>query len=226
MNCFASANNLLLFIILRSACLSKSLCKGIMINLQLCNLFILISRHANELGLFEDIGPEGGVRQLKDVVGPDQVKSWLIFVHRVQYRQSVLIRYVVGEFEFVERNHFLHPLLPGGRTIRMNVHSLGHFWVSLSRNNPPAVVELVSEVICSYDIKEEDVFSLRVQTRELEFHLREHLPSSFGDDHLCAAFVELIPEILLFESHFRIILYIVFFWHRHSWRHASEGEPG
>ena len=76
----------LLFIILRSACLSKSLCKGIMINLQLRNLFILISRHADELGLFEDIGSEGGVRQLKNVVGSHQVKPRLIFVHGVQYR--------------------------------------------------------------------------------------------------------------------------------------------
>ena len=75
----------LLFIILRSACLSKSLCKGIMINFQLCNLFILISRHANELGLFEDIRPEGGVGQLEDVVGPDEVEPGLVLVHGVQY---------------------------------------------------------------------------------------------------------------------------------------------
>ena len=74
----------LLFIILRSACLSKSLCKGIMINLQLCNLFILISRHADELGLFEDVRPEGGVGQLEDVVGADQVEPGLILVHGVQ----------------------------------------------------------------------------------------------------------------------------------------------
>ena len=74
----------LLFIILRSACLSKSLCKGIMINLQLCNLFILISRHADELGLFEDVRPEGGVGQLEDVVGADQVEPGLVLVHGVQ----------------------------------------------------------------------------------------------------------------------------------------------
>ena len=74
----------LLFIILRSACFSKSLCKGIMINLQLCNLFILISRHANKLGLFEDVGSEGGVGQLEDVVGTDEVEPWLVLVHRVQ----------------------------------------------------------------------------------------------------------------------------------------------
>ena len=34
----------------------------------------------------EDVGPEGGVRQLKDVTGPDQVEPRLVLVHRVQDR--------------------------------------------------------------------------------------------------------------------------------------------
>ena len=50
------------------------------------------------------------------------------------------------------------------------------------------------------------------------------LPSSFGNDHFCATFVELIPEILLLKSHFRIVLNIVILRKRHSWGHPSKGE--
>ena len=42
----------------------------------------------------EDVGPEGGVRQLEDVAGPDQVEPWLVLVHRVQDRlqSDVMVR--------------------------------------------------------------------------------------------------------------------------------------
>ena len=42
----------------------------------------------------EDVGPEGGVRQLEDVAGPDQVEPRLVLVHRVQDRlqSDVLVR--------------------------------------------------------------------------------------------------------------------------------------
>lgn len=48
--------------------------------------FILVSCHSNELRLFEDVRPEGGVRQLQDVVGSHQVEPGLVLVHRVQDR--------------------------------------------------------------------------------------------------------------------------------------------
>ena len=32
----------------------------------------------------ENIGPEGGIGELEDVVGSDEVKSRLVLVHRVQ----------------------------------------------------------------------------------------------------------------------------------------------
>ena len=45
-------------------------------------------------GYLEDVGPEGGVRQLEDVAGPDQVEPRLVLVHRVQDRlqSDVLVR--------------------------------------------------------------------------------------------------------------------------------------
>lgn len=50
------------------------------------NLFILIGGDCDELGLLEDVRPEGGVWQLQDVVGADQVEPRLVLMHRVQYR--------------------------------------------------------------------------------------------------------------------------------------------
>ena len=48
-------------------------------------LFVLIGRDGDKLCLLEDVGPEGGVGQLEDVVGPDQVEPGLVLVHRVEY---------------------------------------------------------------------------------------------------------------------------------------------
>ena len=75
-------------------------------------------------------------------------------------------------------------------------------------------MELVSEFISPHNIKEEDVLRLRIETRHLELHLREHLPerisnnkqndqalpvfkspASLCNDHLCADVVELLPEV-------------------------------
>ncbi len=47
-------------------------------------LFILVGRDRDELRLLEHISPEGGVGQLEDVVGPDQVEPRLVLVHRVE----------------------------------------------------------------------------------------------------------------------------------------------
>ena len=51
----------------------------------------------------------------------------------------MLVGQVVGELELVEGDNLLHPLLAGGRTVRMDVHPLGHLGVRLARHNPPAV---------------------------------------------------------------------------------------
>ena len=53
----------------------------------------------------------------------------------------MFITQVVGEFQFVETDNFLHPLLPGGGTVGVDVHPLGHLGVRLARHHPPAAVE-------------------------------------------------------------------------------------
>ena len=45
---------------------------------------------------------------------------------------------VVGEFQFMEADNFLHPLLPSGGTVGVDVHPLGHLRVRLARHDPPA----------------------------------------------------------------------------------------
>lgn len=46
----------------------------------------------------------------------------------------------------------------------------------MSFMNALPVVELVSVVVRGYDIQQEHVLGLRIQPRNSELHLREHLP--------------------------------------------------
>ena len=41
-------------------------------------------------GHLEDVGPEGGVGKLHDVGRPHQVEPWLVLVHRVQDRLTII----------------------------------------------------------------------------------------------------------------------------------------
>ena len=50
--------------------------------------------------------------------------------------QAMLVGEVVGELELVEGDDLLHPLLPGGGTVRVDVHPLGHLRVRLPRHHP------------------------------------------------------------------------------------------
>ena len=71
----------LLSLRLSGSCIPKSFSKRIVINFELRDLLILISRHSDELTLLEDVRPEGGVGQLEDVAGSDQVEPRLVLVH-------------------------------------------------------------------------------------------------------------------------------------------------
>ena len=90
--------------------------------------------------------------------------------------QAMLVGEVIGQLELVEGDNLLHPLLPGGGTVRVDVHPLGHLGVRLPGYNPPAVVELVAEVVRGHNVQKEDVLGLGVEARQSELHLREHLP--------------------------------------------------
>ena len=71
---------------------------------------------------------------------------------RIHTYKSMLIRYIVGQFQLVEVDHFGHPLLAHGRTVRVDVHSFGHLRVRLPRHHPAGVMKLVSAVVSRHDV--------------------------------------------------------------------------
>ena len=46
----------------------------------------MVRRYGDELGFLEDVRPKRRVGQFEDVVGSDEVKPGLVFVHGVEYR--------------------------------------------------------------------------------------------------------------------------------------------
>ena len=88
----------------------------------------------------------------------------------------MLVRKVVGELEFMKGDDLLHPLLPGGGAVRMDVHPLRHLGVRLPGHYPSAVVELVSKIVGGHNVQEKNVFCFRIQTGETKLHLGKHLP--------------------------------------------------
>ena len=51
----------------------------------------------------------------------------------------------------------------------MNIHPLWHLGVSLARDGPTAVVELVTTVVGRRDLQQDDVFRSRVKAGDAEF---------------------------------------------------------
>lgn len=84
---------------------------------------------------------------------------------------------VVGEFELVEGDWFGHPLLPGGRTVRVDVHALGHLRVCFPRHHPARVVKFIATVIRRYDVHQQDVLGLLIQAVHAHFIRRKHSPA-------------------------------------------------
>ena len=64
-----------------------------------------------------------------------------VFVFFECTHQSVFVRQVVGEFELVEGDDLLHPLLAGVGAVRVDVHPLGHLGVGLPGHDPPAEIK-------------------------------------------------------------------------------------
>lgn len=81
----------------------------------------------------------------------------------------MLVRDVIGEFELVERDCLLHPLLSSAGRVRVNVHSLGHLRVGFTGNHPAGIVELVTAVVGGHDVHQEDVLGFLVQARNPYF---------------------------------------------------------
>lgn len=88
----------------------------------------------------------------------------------------MLVQNVIGEFEFMEGHRLAHPLPPLGWTVRVDVHAFGHFWVSLPRHHPAGAVKLVTVVVNSNNVHQQDVFGTFIQASYAHFERRKHPP--------------------------------------------------
>ena len=77
---------------LGTAGVPEPLGEGVVVDLQLRHFLVLICCDCDELALLEHVGPEGGVGELEDVAGPDQVEPRLVLVHRVQDRLRIKVK--------------------------------------------------------------------------------------------------------------------------------------
>ena len=76
----------------------------------------------------------------------------------------------------MESNGLGHPLLPGGRAVWVDVHSLRHLWVGFSSYHPARVVELVAAVIGSDYVHQENILRFFIKTIDSHFKTGEHSP--------------------------------------------------
>ena len=148
----------------------------------------------------------------------------------------MLVGYIVGQFKFVKVDHFGHPLLARGRTVRVDVHASGHLRVRFSRHHPVRVLKFISAVISRHDVHQQNVLCLSVHPCASGLKRRKHapvdirgdnhmkrahtlhcgnsfscinetyLPPGFCNNHLCAAFVELSPKVAGFQINFGLIV--------------------
>lgn len=66
---------------------------------------------------------------------------------------SLIVQFVVGQFQFVEADHLPHPGLSGGRRIWVNVDSGRHWGVCVTCYHPlRAVVHVSAQFTFFYDI--------------------------------------------------------------------------
>ena len=53
---------------------------------------------------------------------------------------SLVVQFVIGQFEFVEADHLPHPRLPGRGGVRVDVDPRGHRGVRVPRHHPLGAV--------------------------------------------------------------------------------------
>lgn len=95
----------------------------------------------------------------------------LIITHK-----SVFVRDVVGQFQLVKRHHSGHPVLSGGRAVRVNVHALGQLRVGFSCHGPARLMKLVPAAVRRHHVHQQHVARSLVQTTAAHTQRRKHPP--------------------------------------------------
>jgi hypothetical protein len=92
------------------AILSEAFGEGIVVNLQLCDLIVLVSRDPQKSRFRIDKCVVGRKLQLHQIIGLDHVDSGHVLVHGGQNDMAVLVEVIVRQLDFLERNVMFHPL--------------------------------------------------------------------------------------------------------------------
>ena len=79
------------FFAFSTSSISKTFREGVVVNFQLRNFFVLIGSHGDKLSLFIDVCSEGRQRNPWYIRTSHDVKSGLIFVHRIQDRLNYIV---------------------------------------------------------------------------------------------------------------------------------------
>ena len=111
---------------------------------------------------------------------------------------SLLIHGVVGEFDFLEGDFVLHPLGAGSGRIGMRVDPGRPLRFRFARTDPSGV-EAEARIVGQHQIHQHKVFHVGIQSAHAHFQRREHPAPQFGDDHLGADAVELVPQFGVFQ---------------------------
>ena len=92
---------------------------------------------------------------------------------------SVFVDHVVGQFQFVEGQCSVHPMLSGGRRVRVNMDLSANDWlVGLTSDHPPVVLEFVSIAVdCDY-VDHDHIVDIRIKTRYFELQCWKHSPNN------------------------------------------------
>ena len=89
---------------------------------------------------------------------------------------AVLVEVVIGKLELMERDGLLHPVVAGGRGVRVDVEPTRHVRLRLARHHPLRVVVLVAAVVQRNDVDEQDVLGVGFQSAHRYLDSREHPP--------------------------------------------------
>lgn len=179
----------------------EALGKGIASNFKLGYSVVLIGSHCGESGFLKH-------KSLKVLfciflavlpgVHIHHMKPGLVSVHGVQDDMAIVVQQIVCQFQFVKGDDLLHPLGAFGWGVRVVVYPPWGGRVSFACYQPRGAVEgvPVTFVVHRYEIHQQHIIGHRIHPEDLHLEGGKHPPSSFGDDHLGAQLVELIPQSL------------------------------
>lgn len=94
---------------------------------------------------------------------------------------AIAVQRIVGELDFAERHRLRVPVRAQGRTVGMQVHSLGGLGLCATRRNPLAAGELVAAVADGHHLQHQAVAGLLLQAGQVDAHRWKHSSAEKGN---------------------------------------------